>query len=342
MTTQADCSIGIKVEAVYGTAVVVDQFPEFLTESLDRKPTFLQGKGLRVASRVDRADRRSLGEELAEGSITIEAPIKGLGIFLNAAMGAVTSTVVAGQTPPVYQQVHTPALTDPINSYTIQKGIPPLGGGATTPITFPGSVCKSMEISAKQGAIVEVTTDWTAREVQTAPTYAAPSYPTPLDAFTFVHGAICIGGTVVGPTTTAIASGGLSVADITDFSLKWDQGLDAKGWNLGGAGKRTRKPAVGPAKLTGKITAEYDTVALRDAYLAQTDLALLLTFTHPAIIGTSAHPVLQIWVPLINLNGNIPASNGGKVITQSIDFDGLSNLINPPFTVVYVTTDTVV
>jgi hypothetical protein len=47
-------------------------------------------------------------------------------------------------------------------------------------------------------------------------------------------------------------------------------------------------------------------------------------------------------VPLINLNGNIPASNGGKVITQSIDFDGLSNLINPPFTVVYVTTDTVV
>ena len=140
MTTQADCSIGLKLETVYGTPVVVNQFAEFLTETLDYKPTIIQGKGLRVASRVDRAIRRSVGEILAEGSITLEAPTKGLGIFLNAAMGTVTSTVVAGQTPPVYQQVHTPTKTDPVNSYTIQKGIPPLGGGATTPITFPGAI----------------------------------------------------------------------------------------------------------------------------------------------------------------------------------------------------------
>ncbi len=342
MTTQADCSIGLKLETTYGTAAVPDQFPEFLTESLDSKPTFVQGKGLRVASRVDRAARRSVGEVLGEGSITIEAPTKGLGIFLNAGMGTVTSTVVPGQTPAVYQQVHTPTKTDPINTYTIQKGIPPLGGGPTDPVTFLGAACKTLEIAAKQGAIVEVTTDWTAREVQTAIAYTPPVYPTPQDVFTFAHGVICVGGTIVPPTATALATGGTALADITDFDIKWDQGLDAKGWNLGGAGKRTRKPAVGPAKLTGKMTAEYDTSDLRDAFLAQTDLAVLLTLTHTDPIGTSAHPVLQVWVPLIRLNGNIPASNAGQVITQAIDFDGLDNLADAPWTVVYVTTDAAV
>jgi hypothetical protein len=341
MTTQLDCSIGLKKETVYGTAVVVDQFVEFLTESLDRKPDFIQGKGLRVGARVARADRRSLGKELAEGSITVEAPIKGLGIFLNAAFGTVTSTAVPAQSG-VFQQVHTPATTDPLSSYTLQKGIPPLGGGATTPLTFPGAMCSSFELSAKDGAIVEVTTDWTAREAQTAPAYAAPAYPTPLDVFTFVQGVIVIGGTVTPPTTTALASGGTAVANVSDFSLKWDNGLDDGGWNLGGAGKRSRKAVAGAAKLTGKMTAEYDSTVLRDAYLAQTDLALLLTFTHPSTIGASAHPVLQILIPVINLDGDLPSAAGGKVITQSADFTGLDNSVNPPITVVYVSTDTAV
>ena len=341
MPTQLDCSIGIKRETVYGTGVVVDQFLEFLTESLDRKAEFIQGKGMRVGARVDRADRRSLGKEVAEGGISLEAPIKGLGLLLNAAFGVVTNTAVAGQAG-VFQQVHTPATTDPVASYTIQKGIPPLGGGATTPLTFLGAMCKSLEISAKEGAPVEVSTDWTAREVVTATAYATPVYPAALDIFTFVQGTICIGGTVVGPTTTALATGGTPVANITDFSIKWDNGLDDGGWNLGGAGKRSRRAVLGAAKLTGKVTAEYDSVILRDAYLAQTDLSLLLTFTHTSTIGTSAKPALQIVIPVINLEGALPTANGGSVITQGIDFTGLDNGTLAPITVAYVSTDTAV
>lgn len=342
MTTQLDCSIGIKKETVYGTGVTVDQFLEFTTESLDRKATYVQGKGMRVGARVARADRRYLGKEVSEGAISLEAASKGLGILLNAALGTVTSTVVVGQTPAVYQQVHTPATTDPLNSYTIQKGIPPLGGGVTTPHTFTGAQCKSIEISAKAGDIVEISTDWTAREVATATAYAAPAYPAGVELFAFVHGSICIGGTVTGPTTTAIAAGGTAVANIADFSIKWDNGLDDGGYNLGGAGKRARKAVAGIAGLSGKFTAEYDSTVLRDAYLAQTDLSLLLTFTNPATIGTNAKPVLQILVPVINLEGGLPSANGGGVITQSIDFTGLDNLTSPPLTVVYVTTDTAV
>lgn len=342
MTTQLDCSIGIKKETTYGVGVTVDQFPEFISETLDRKATFVQGKGLRVASRVDRAARRSLGRETSEGSITLEAPIKGLGIFLQAAFGAATVTPVTGDTG-VITQVHTPLTTDPAPSYTIQKGIPPLGGGATTPLTFLGAMCKSLELNAKAGEIVEITTDWTAREVLTDTAYAPPSYPTPQYLFTFVHGQIAIGGTVTPPKTMVPASGGTSVANITEVSLKWEQGLDDGGYNLGGAGKRTRRAAIGAGKITGKLGAEFDSVTLRDAYLAQDDLALLLTFTHTATIGVGAlTPLLQVWIPLIRLEGELPKSAGGSVISQSIDFTGLDDLTNAPITVVYRSTDTAI
>lgn len=341
MTTQLDCSIGLKQETVYGTAVTVDQFLEFTGESLERKAKFGQGKGLRPGYRVARSGRRYLQQEEAGGGITVEAPIKGLGALLGAAFGSVTNTAVPGQSG-VFQQVHTPTLSDFLNSYTIQKGIPPLGGGATTPITFLGAVCASLEINAKAGEVVEVTTDWTAREAQTAIAYAAPAYPAALDLFTFVHGAIVIGGTPAAPTTTALASGGTTVADITEISMKWDNGLDSGGWNLGGAGKRARKPVVALSPVTGKMGAEYDSTVLRDAYMAQTPLALLLTFTHPSTIGTAAHPVLQVYVPCIKLDGELPKAAGGDVIAQSIDFVGLDPQVaaQAPIYVVYVSTDT--
>ena len=341
MTTQLDCSIGLKEEAAYGTPVVVDQFVEFTNESLDFKPGFLQGKGQRPGYRVARAGRRSIGKIEAGGGITLEAPIKGLGIFLKAALGSVTNTAVVGQAG-VFQQVHTPTVTDPLPSYTIQKGIPPQGGGATHAITFPGSMCSSLEINAKAGEIVEIVTDWTSREAKTDIGYAPPSYPAALDLFTFVHGQIVIAANgFTAPTATALAAGGTAVANITEFSTKWDNGLDSDGWNLGGAGKRSRKAWAGEGKLTGKLGAEYDSTTLRDAYLAQTDLGVLLTFTHTSVIGTSANPVLQVYIPCINLGGSIPAAANGGVIKQSIDFTGLDPQVTAqaPLYVVYRSTD---
>lgn len=342
MTTQLDCSIGMKKETVYGTGVTPDQFLEFLSESFDRDAKFEQGKGLRPGYRVARGGRRVLVREGAKGSLTVEAPTKGLGALLEAALGTVTNTAVPAAAG-VFQQVHSPAITDPLASYTIQKGIPPLGGGPTHALTFPGMMCASLEINAKESAIVEVTTDWTGREVLTATGYAPPAYPTPLDLFTFVHGAVYVGGSVTAPTATALALGGTSVANITELSVKWDNGLDAGGYTLGGAGKRVRKAVAGLASLGGKLGAEYDSVVLRDAFLAQTGLSLLLTFTHSSLIGTGTPvpPVLQLWVPQIKLDGELPKANGGDVITQSIDFTGLDPQVasQAPFYVVYRSTD---
>lgn len=342
MTTMQDCSVGLGKETVYGTGVTPTKFPEFLDESLAWNPTFVQGAGMRVGSRVARAARRGLGKQSAGGDINIEVATKGMGVFFEALFGAVTSTAVPGQSG-VYQHVFTPATTEPLPAYTIQKGIPTLGGGATTPMTFNGSVCKSGELSASNGDIVKLKTSWDAKEVKTDVAYAAPSYAANLELLTFIHGAIKVGGTVVAPTSTALSTGGTVAANISDFSVSWDNKIDDKGFTFGNRGKRGRRPVTdGMAELKGKITAEYDSTVLRDAYLNQEQLSIVLTFQTDTVIGTSAKPTLEIVIPVVALEGELPKASGGQVVEQSIDFTGLDGLAGSPIYVVLVSTDTAV
>jgi hypothetical protein len=147
------------------------------------------------------------------------------------------------------------------------------------------------------------------------------------ELYSFVNAALIVGGSVVVPTATALATGGTSVANIRDFTVTVEQGHDSNGYNLGGGGKRTRRPAVGLAALSGKLTAEYDSTTFRDAVRDQTPLAMVATFNGPTDIVTGKPAVLQVVVPDIRFEGELPKSNGGDVITQSLDFTGFDGLV---------------
>lgn len=341
MTTQLDASIGIGKETVFGTAVTVDRFYEFTDEKFEWKPTFVQGSGLRVGARLARNDRRKLAKSEAEGDLELEAVSKGLGRLFEAVFGAGVSTQIAAG--PGYQQNYTLVTTDPLPSYTIQKGTPPIGGGATQALTFTGAICKSMNLSCSAGDILKIKTSWAAKDVVSNIAYAAPSYPASPELFTFVDGTITIGGTVTQPTSTALATGGTAVANVTDWELSIDNKIDEGGFAFGGAGKRVRKQVVGLAEVKGKITAEYTDNTLRDAYLNQTGLAMVLTFQSNIAITAGVFPTLQVVIPLVKLEGDLPNANGGKPITQSIDYTVLDPSTGAaPITVVYRTADTAI
>lgn len=338
--SQIDSSIGISVpETTYGTPVTVTKFPEFLNETLQYKPQFMQGGGFRVGSRVARAERRALGKNWCEGDIELECVTKGLGVWLNALLGSSTSTIIGAG--PGYQQNHTLG-TDPLPSFTLQKAIPLLGGGAPQPMTFSGSVCTKGEIISAVGDIVKLKTSWNMQDVSTAIAYAAPSYIAANEVFNFTQGAITIGGTVTMPTTTALASGGTAVADILDFNLSIDNKLDTQGFTYGNGGMQGRRPVVGGlADVKGKMTAEFDTTTLRDAFIAQTGLSVVLTFTSTTVLQSGVFPTLQIVLPTIKLNSPLPNATMG-VVKQAFDFDVLDNGTQTPVTVVYRTSDTAI
>ena len=339
MTTQLDASIGIKKEATYGTVITPDHFPEFLSETLEWKPNFYQGHGFRAGSRMPRNERRALGKNWGEGDIELEMVARGAGIFLEAWLGQSVSTAL---TAPAFQQNFTMATSDPMNSYTVQKGIPPLGGGAALPHTFSGGVCTKGELTSAQGDVVKLKTSWNFQKLDTSTGYAAPSYIASNELFTFVEGAITIGGTVTAPTTTTLATGGTAVADVVDFSLALDNKVNVDGITYGGGGKQTRRPTIGEAAGTGKMTIEFDNTTMRDAFLNQTPLAVVLTFTSTTQLATSIYNTLQVYLPLIKTNGDLPNATNG-VTRQSINYDVLDPATGvSPVTAILRTLDTAV
>jgi hypothetical protein len=341
MTTQLDSSIGIKKETVYGTGVTVDHFPEFLSESLTYKPNYILSKGLRVASRVSRAERRTLGKNWVEGDIELEACARGIGIFLEALLGQGTPTIIGAG--PGYQHVYSLATTDPINSYTIQKGIPLLGGGAAQAHTFTGMVCTKGSISSETGDVVKLKTSWVGKAMSTAVAYAAPSYVATNELFNFWQGAITMGGSVTNPSSTSLATGGTAATNVKNFSLEIDQKMDVDGFLYGTGGQQGRKPVLGYAEIKGKVTVEFDSVAQRDIYLANTSQSLTLTFTTNTALGGGVFNTLQIVLPTIRLDGDIPKAVSDGVVTLDLDFtvlDGGSAGVSPVY-VVLRTLDTV-
>ena len=345
MTTQLDIALGHKKETVYGTYAAPDKFPEIISEDLNWEPTFSDGAAQRYGRRMKRGDRRVLVKEQVSGSTEHELGTKGFGALFEAALGTAVSNLISGT---AYQQLITPTTSDPLPCYTIQKGIPLVGGGAAQPLSFVGMVCTGFEFSAKNGAVPTVKFNWIGKGVETAQAFATPSYPAAYELFSFVGGSIRaagggFAGTVTPPTTTALASGGTAVADILEIDIKWDNGADEGGFFIGGSGKRGRKQAAGQRGLTGTISAEYDTTVLQAAFLAQSDLSLVLKFEHNSIISGAIKPTFEMTIPLLRLDGELPkASTPGEVVTQSIDFEGLEGSAAHPFYIVFITAETAI
>lgn len=346
MTTQLDYSVGIGKEETYGTGVTPARFFESdASMKYDRQQA--QGKAFRPGKRVNQLNRHVLNRIEVSGDMTLEATTKGLGFLLQAVFGTVANTVIADTDPAVYQQVHTLRSSDPVDSYTIQEVLPTIGGGTGQPHTFTGCIANSIDINAKEGSPLELKVAWLGRDMNTDTAAAATSYPTDDDLLTFVHGSIGYEGTLTEPTTTALAAlSGDAASNIVDFAVTVANNLDTDGYTLGGAGLRARPNLLGKAGITGKLTAEYTDNTLRDAYIDQTPLPLVLTFVHERVLSEEpddTFAVLQIVLPSVRLKGEIPTSNDGSAIQQSIDFEAFDNgSATEPIWVIYRTLDTTV
>lgn len=312
MTTFQDCSIGFVNEVTYKTFVTPTRFLEFTEESLQWDKNVKQGTGLRVGGRVARSGRRVVPTAAGSGDFTVELPTKGMGLLWQAAMGTGASTVVAG---PLYQQVFT--LGDAPNSLTVQKGIPRVNGTVDA-YTFLGSMISEFEIDCPNEDIVTASFSVDAGDLTTAQAYATPSYSNP-NLFHFAQGVVALNGTLTPPTSTALASvASPATASIRALNLKVTHNLTDDRYNFGGAGRKD-KPTVGIREITGRVTAEYDQTTFRDAFLSDSSVVLLATFT-------SGTDVFQIVLPEVRLDGELPETNDGELITVDHDFSVLDNL----------------
>ena len=325
MTTPQDCSVGLGVESVYGTAVARTRWFEFLDESFNFVKNVKQGVGLRVGSRVARSGRRVVASAEGSGDLTIEAVTKGLGLLWQLGLGSGTSTLVSAG---LYQQVFT--LGDVMPSATIQKGIP-RADGTVDAYTFTGCMVESLTIDCPNADNVKVKTSWNAKDMTTATAYTAPSYATGPSVFTFAHGAV-YSGALTAPTATALGSAATPVASIRSGSITIKHNLKTDRYNCGGGGRK-EKPFAGIREISGSLVAEYADVAFRDAIVNDTSMTLVKTFT-------AGLDVLQIVIPDVRFDGDIVKASTDLAI-QDIKWTGLDGLTAAqPIWIVCRTADT--
>lgn len=316
-----DMSLGFKKETTYGTSVTVDRWLEF-TDDTDGFDTDgferVQGKGMRVGSRLPRSGRRATTKRGAAGSFGVELFSKGQGTLWELVFGTGTSTLVSAG---VYQQVFTLADTQP--SATFQQGIVD-AAGTVNPYTYPGTVVTKAEFSCDDG-IAMAKIDLDARDIATATAYASPTMPTTGGLFSFAGSAVTIGGTVTAPTATTLATGGTSATNVTSWSCEVDRALAVERYAHSNAGLKSKPLVTGGQAVTGKLSLEYVDNVVRDAIL--NDTALPLTFTLSGAALTSGNETWQLVIPEAKLDAKgLPKQGGGDLPSLEVTWTALDNL----------------
>lgn len=318
MATILDASIGTVPEVTYKTPLTVSRWYEFTDEDIDWNPNAKQGQGLRAGSRAARTARYTVPTAEGKGSFTMEATSKGMGTLWQACLGTSVSTLVSGST---YQQNHTLITSSLMPSMTLQKGSVEVSGTIDA-VTYTGVCVDSWELDFPNADIVTLKANLDIGDYSTATGYTSPTYASSPNLFHFAGGTIST-GTYTAATTTALASGTTPLTNIRGGSITVNNNIGDGRQNSGGAGRK-KQPYVGQAEVTGSLDIEYDSTTFRDAVLNQTPMLILLQWTAGAL--STGLETLQVAIPSVIFQGELPKTNGTDLIIQGMKFTGLDNL----------------
>ena len=337
MPSVLDYQLMIVDEVTYGTPVTTTRGYEHKPgDKMDFRPNRVQGESLRPGQVGDRRSRRATPNFDYGGSFNTEVLSRGFGYLINKLMGGTpANTLVSAAT---YQVNHI--LGGALKPFTLQQGIPRIGaGGSTTidPFTYTGCVVPSWGLSMDNAGLLQLKFDVDARDLATATalaTFSGP--PAAANLFSFA-GASIYGGSYTVATTTALATGGTALANVTNWSLDVARNANVSRFVFGTGGKKNI-PVPGKAVVTGTLGVEYTDVVYRDAYLADTDLTLVLNFEAETLgVGKAT---FQVAVANMRLEGELPAPNA-DVTTASCNFTALENDTNPLLAISQRTADSV-
>ena len=293
-------------ESTYAQAGTPWRGMYLLNDSLQAKKETKSSESLGVG--LMGARTRGVTWQEGRGSTEHEASARGMGLLWQALMGSGASTLVSGG---LYQQVFTFSSTPPA-SVSLRKSIPQLNGTTWTQLTFTAGMSTGFELSIGTKDILKLKADWqTHWPTSTTTTTLTPTYPADPPLLTFTGAALST-GTLVAPTTVALASAPNPVC-VRDFTVKVDQAYKAREGTC-----TTGQPGKGGSadlrKVDGSMTLDYDATTYTDLILSDASISLIATFT-------SGADVVQVVLPDIKLNGDLPTPSRGDLISHKVNYE---------------------
>lgn len=119
----------------------------------------------------------------------------------------------------------------------------------------------------------------------------------------------------------AIQEGGSDIAIVTAVdNIKIENNLDGSVYCLGGGGVRKELPE-GKVKVSGSITAMFDSMALYNKALRFTESSLMLKWMHGTGVGSAGNESLQIDIPELVYSKETPIVDGDKGLLYKGPFE---------------------
>lgn len=302
--------LGYVDESTYGTPVTVTKFAEFNNESIAVEVGRVESAGIRAGQRAMRSDRRIPYIMGASGSFEIDVLSKGFGFWLKHMLGTVATTGPAETS--VY--THTGTLgTLTGDFFTLQVGVPQIGGGSITPKTCHGGKIKSWELTCAAGETLKFKADCDFEDLEHSTALATASYFTAMEPLTFIGGVATIGGTST---------------DITDFSVKCDNNLKVDRRYLRTSALKKEPVEAGMRAITAEMTLDFDSLTNQNRVLSATAAGaqanVVLFAQGVGTIGTTLRPRVTITMPGFMFDGDTPTVSGPDIVPQTLKGVALS------------------
>lgn len=312
---------GFKEEVTYGTAVTVDRFVEFVSETMERTNTYATSNGIRTGRRYGGSGRR-IAREAAAGTVTFEVARTGFGLFFKHLLGAVSSVNTVGT---VWTHTFTPG-TILNKSLTIQKGVEK-PDGTVQAFTYPGSKVVAAEFSVDQDGLLMMAVDFDSRQEVDGTALASATYPAGYPVvFTYSEG--------------AIQKNDVTVASVRSLpSLRIANNLDVERFKLGNTGLKDQPLNHPFDEISGTLDVEFQNLTdFYDLFQADTSFELTMLF-EGAVIESTHKYTIKITVADCRVEGETPKMGGPEYVFQTIPFVGIDHATLPAVEIIYKTTD---
>ena len=337
--TGLDAQLGVKQETTPGTAVTVDRFFEFNSESLAHESMWNEPTGLRVGTYYKRGARLVRTGVGATGGFEVNHATKGMGLLWKMALHSslTVPTIVSGT---AYKQVHQPG--DPTSkSYTVQVGRPQ-PTGVVTPFTYNGCKSTSWEFSVSDGETATLSVDIDGWNETTATALTTASFTAGTGEFGFANATVFkLGGTVSTASSVMSVAGGVQATTVVNgFTLSGEMPLKTDRRGLGNSG--IKKEQLGPndtPTITGSLDSEFSKTEIYDLYTNQTQVAIQVSLIGNQIGATGSFDTLDFIIPGARIKSAPPNVGGPDVVPMTVEFEAYDDGTNGTLQVTLISTD---
>lgn len=327
MPAHSRFQLGVKTESVVGTEVVVDRFHEYLPgTTINPRYGFVESKGMRKSTLVNRKDRRVRYKSHAEGKLVIPVLSKGFGWWLVHLLGGTATT---GPTDSTY--THTGTIGSLLgDSFTAQINKPFHPADTDYVITCYGTKITKWKMSDSAGNSdpLKLEADIYAMNFDDDTALASASYPSgSVEPLTFVGGACTIGGASV---------------EINDWSLEHDAKLKVDDRKIRSSALPREPVEDERREIKWEVGADFESEAHYD-YFASASAAgavaqIVLTYTGLILIGSTTYPSLTITIDEASFDMH-ETSDPSKPLTQKMGGSGLFDGSASAITLAYASAD---